>query len=842
MKNLRKVLALVLAVATLMSFAAMATAADFSDAKEISKDEAVTVLTELGVINGMGDGTFDAKGSVTRAQMATMISKILNSGKDIGDLYASSCTFTDMDAAKWAKGYVAYCANKGIINGRDAKTFDPNGLVTATEAAKMILCALGYDANNEGLTGDAWAANTVNLATDEMNLFKGVGSGLDAAINRETAAQMLLNGLLTDMVKYEGGSKLEVNGVTFITGADLKPAGKTLVGKYFPKAERETGYYDNFGRPGVIWTDENGVELDPIIAEPVLTGWGLMTAGKIYAAVGVKGEDIATILVDESDMVPGQTQHCRFNGKAMKYLPKMGSGSENDDAAWGTVNTYNEVYYDEDTNTLVYLAFLARLGVVTEVKDKVATVVCWYNSTKGTWTVPTTTLKKGDVVLGYGSDGRYTEAKNSYNNQKGYTAWDGIPLNADEPMFEYVIPEYKTVVSEGGIQTAGCYTTLYTDMGTYSDGNGQFGSSVKSAVASFTAGEEYNLYFNGIGQVAGYIAVEEEKVDEEIKYAYVLDSTTIEGVAKPWPETGKTADTHKAQVLFADGSVEIVITDKKYAKDTLYTYTVNSKGQYVLKSGADVENDGTIDTVDVVNGKATVSGDLYANSKTTFVVQSKDKKSYTVYTGIKAVPTMKGAKVAYIAKDNKISLAFVLGGTPDSSTATAVDTSLIYLAAKPDVVHKDGKSYAQIKVILEGSVKTMKFDTKLINDLTDDGKTTVGLKVLIDYETNADGYISKMTLGNVADLGVSLKVGVMKTVTSGSTTTKVFYEDGVMNLNINGKGLQKVTVDETVKAYIYGSTAEAVKVVTIDKLTEKFSGVAVMDGEKIVAIYGTDAL
>ena len=55
MKNFRKVLALVLVVATLFSFAAMASAktlADYEDATDVNYDVAVDVLSTLEILDG----------------------------------------------------------------------------------------------------------------------------------------------------------------------------------------------------------------------------------------------------------------------------------------------------------------------------------------------------------------------------------------------------------------------------------------------------------------------------------------------------------------------------------------------------------------------------------------------------------------------------------------------------------------------------------------------------------------------------------------------------------------------------------------------------------------------
>ena len=73
MKNFKKVLALVLVVATLLSFATVAsaiTSKDYKDAANIDYTNAVDVLSYIGVLNGYGDGTFKPEGEITRAEAA----------------------------------------------------------------------------------------------------------------------------------------------------------------------------------------------------------------------------------------------------------------------------------------------------------------------------------------------------------------------------------------------------------------------------------------------------------------------------------------------------------------------------------------------------------------------------------------------------------------------------------------------------------------------------------------------------------------------------------------------------------------------------------------------------
>ena len=76
---MKKLIALVLAIAMVMSMVCFASAEEFTDADKIDQmnTEAVTVLSEMGIIAGMGDGTFAPQGTLTRAQAAKIICYML---------------------------------------------------------------------------------------------------------------------------------------------------------------------------------------------------------------------------------------------------------------------------------------------------------------------------------------------------------------------------------------------------------------------------------------------------------------------------------------------------------------------------------------------------------------------------------------------------------------------------------------------------------------------------------------------------------------------------------------------------------------------------------------------
>ena len=202
MKNLKKVLALVLAFAC--AFTMFAGAASFTDEADIQAKDAVNMLTALGVIEGYEDGSFDPDGVVTRAEMAKMIFVVRNNTIDDSAYANNTSKLTDI-TNHWAKGYIKFCESQGIIAGYGDNTFKPDATVTGVEAAKMLLVLTGYDADKAGLTGTAWATNTLRYA-GSAGILDDVNSGLESGLPRQYAAQMIYNTLDANRVKWSTDS------------------------------------------------------------------------------------------------------------------------------------------------------------------------------------------------------------------------------------------------------------------------------------------------------------------------------------------------------------------------------------------------------------------------------------------------------------------------------------------------------------------------------------------------------------------------------------------------------------------------------------------------------------
>ncbi|EHM46650.1 hypothetical protein HMPREF0372_02352, partial [Flavonifractor plautii ATCC 29863] len=119
MRNLKRALSLALAAIMLIGMMVVSASAvsynDLTDKDQIVNKDAVSMLVSLGIIEGKPDGSYGPTENVDRAQMAKMLSVIMNKGVDNSALYQSvNSGLTDI-TSNWAKGHINYCYTTGII-------------------------------------------------------------------------------------------------------------------------------------------------------------------------------------------------------------------------------------------------------------------------------------------------------------------------------------------------------------------------------------------------------------------------------------------------------------------------------------------------------------------------------------------------------------------------------------------------------------------------------------------------------------------------------------------------------------------------------------------------------
>lgn len=119
---------------------AVTTSAGFTDvAVDAWYVNPVNWAASVGVVSGMGDGTFAPDANVTREQLVTMLRSYAEyKGKDV-TATGNVSTFADAGTiSTWATEPVAWAVGAGLINGREGNTIAPQGTATRAEAATMF--------------------------------------------------------------------------------------------------------------------------------------------------------------------------------------------------------------------------------------------------------------------------------------------------------------------------------------------------------------------------------------------------------------------------------------------------------------------------------------------------------------------------------------------------------------------------------------------------------------------------------------------------------------------------------------------------------------------------------
>ncbi|MBQ2867716.1 MAG: S-layer homology domain-containing protein, partial [Firmicutes bacterium] len=198
---MKKVLSFVLVLCMILGSFGMAFAAP-ADVVGTDYEDAVTALTELGVVAGYKDGSFKPANIVTRAEMATFLIKALG----LNDYAVGKSAFADM-AGHWADPYVAYAADLGFIKGNTDGTFAPDVTVSYDQAITMVVQALGYKADY--LIG-SYPGAFVNKAK-ALGILDGIVSGV-AGANRGDIAQLIYNALDEQIVRYDNDGRTTNEG------------------------------------------------------------------------------------------------------------------------------------------------------------------------------------------------------------------------------------------------------------------------------------------------------------------------------------------------------------------------------------------------------------------------------------------------------------------------------------------------------------------------------------------------------------------------------------------------------------------------------------------------------
>lgn len=228
MKTFRKALAILLCFAmavSVMSFTSPVGAEEtsaFSDVKgsEYYAESAGT-LAKLGILTGYKDGTFGAEKSITRAEMAAVICRMIDKESEAKKAEGTT-DFDDVAKNHWASGYINTASAEGIINGDGNGKFRPEDEVKYEEAVKMVVCALGLGDEVEVDAKD-WSKGYLAVA-EEKSITASLKGKKGEAATRADISVMVCNALISEMkapeVSVEPGEYKTIQTVKLTTETD----------------------------------------------------------------------------------------------------------------------------------------------------------------------------------------------------------------------------------------------------------------------------------------------------------------------------------------------------------------------------------------------------------------------------------------------------------------------------------------------------------------------------------------------------------------------------------------------------------------------------------------------
>ncbi|MFC5467394.1 InlB B-repeat-containing protein [Cohnella suwonensis] len=153
------------------------------DAKRWS-NAAVEKVTKMGLMVGYKDGSFRPKQSITRAEMAAIVARLI-------ETETMGSGFPDVAAAHWAADAIRTVQAAGLLKGYNDGTFRPKAQLTRAEAVTLINRLLGrgpvtgIDAKWSDVTAKHWAFGDVQEASIGHRV-ESVTNGVEKGVKKSS--------------------------------------------------------------------------------------------------------------------------------------------------------------------------------------------------------------------------------------------------------------------------------------------------------------------------------------------------------------------------------------------------------------------------------------------------------------------------------------------------------------------------------------------------------------------------------------------------------------------------------------------------------------------------------
>ena len=713
MRNFKRVLSLLLVLVMCLGLVTAANAASYDDmtgADKVTYKEAMDVLVALGVIQG-SNGDLQPDATFSREQAAKIISYICLGSTAAEALAKTGGVFSDVEAGRWSAGYIAYCANAGIINGIGGGKFDPTGNVTGYEFAKMLLCALGYGANDEFI-GTYWKTNVASYGYD-VDLFDGLDSSVNLAnaATRQEAMLYAFNALQVMTVSYSDVLGAYYSGSNILKDIDEDDEYLYTLGYKVFGLEKSDVTADGFGREAYTWKVGKKTISDTYYEGAALSYTSYVSSSTLYSALGSSYANVKA------------TVH--LNGEEQSDFT-IAKNSSKEIGAYGRL-TY--VYTEDDSYDVNIVCIDTYLGQVEDVDDDEITVQVFNDDVADNYTVEATGYEEDDFVV-------VTICDEDIETIEHAVTFTGT-LDASSTYYLKVSGEtyYKNATYNNNDEEvrAADYNNDYT--GTYTfitDANGYLLGNVVDEAGEDTSTTSY-IYVSD-SEYSSSLA--SKKAAVEVQY---LDGTTDVVYLKLTKTNGEYYWSNcgeKTKLESNNGKI-------KGLDEGFYRYSEDSNGYITLKT-LSTSTKPAAQALNVSKGEISVTSSskklnveglnktLYLNSSTKLYVIDDDGDVTTVtgYSNIKGYESTAASNVLVFYSGSIASSIYVLGDKYTSEATYALYTGDSYTSS-------DGTFY---NFYVDGEEVGYMMDDALAEDLED--YSLYAIEVSSDEITSLDSTMS----------------------------------------------------------------------------------------------------
>ncbi len=560
-------LCLVLCMVSLPAFAALEDIAGEKFEKEIS------LLNSIGIVEGKEANAYKPADKLTRAEMTTIVLRLLTVDASI------PATFEDVAADHWASKIIGSAAQLGIVNGMSATTFAPEENVTYPQAAKMLVCTLGYGVAAEAMGG--WPTGYLAQAS-QLGILKGTSDD-GQPINRAVMAKMVANSLEVDLMVRTGyGSEMTFE----------PKEGANLLNEYLDivvlKGTIDANYTLNLGGASC---EENEVAMGDTVMEVGETNIASFIGREVtvYARENEEEETLTALCVepkknsevftiDAEDVLPQTTAtELWYDADGSKEFFEI-----NAKAKW----VYNGSLVNDPvdlTNVNGSITLSANDGEradVVFVDAQQDAVVQKVNASTGVVTFKAPILNaKGSEIRNITLDADNKSVKFSITDKDGNAVavkdlkeWDvlTITMNNEQTLYQIVrsndtitgkITEYSVTDESAKIGDA-----TYDIAATLVDVNGKAVPTTTKLEAKF--------FMNYLGKV---VAADTEGI-KEYKYGYIVAHAAGTGIDA----------TESVKIFTEDGEMKVFTLNKKYTKSEEINLAEESLLQYKLNAAGEI--------------------------------------------------------------------------------------------------------------------------------------------------------------------------------------------------------------------------------------------------------------